>query len=94
MPRPQVIMDLRSAARAHTATALRVLAGIMRQEKAPAAARVTAATELLNRGWGRPAQVIAGDPDNPVLLQAIQRTIVDPQLGNDDAPLLEHKASE
>jgi hypothetical protein len=36
----------------------------MNEERAPAAARVSAAEALLNRGWGRPAQMIAGDGDD------------------------------
>ena len=50
--------DIRSLARAHTATALRVLAGIMEQDDAPAAARVSAAQALLDRGWGKAVQFI------------------------------------
>jgi hypothetical protein len=47
--------NIRSLARAHTDTAIRVLAGIMSESRAPAAARVQAATALLDRGWGKPA---------------------------------------
>lgn len=50
--------DIRSLARTHTATALKVLAGIMGQADAPPAARVSAATALLDRGWGKPAQTV------------------------------------
>lgn len=60
-------------ARAHTETALRVLAGIMREKKAPSAARVTAAQALLDRGWGKPTQPIAGDSENP--LEVVMRTV-------------------
>lgn len=50
--------DIRSLARSHTVTALRVLAGIMEQGDAPPAARVSAATALLDRGWGKPSQTV------------------------------------
>lgn len=50
--------QIRSLARAHTQTALNVLAGIMRQEEAPSAARVSAAQALLDRGWGKPVQAL------------------------------------
>jgi hypothetical protein len=50
--------DIRSLARAHTETALNTLAGIMKQEDAPPAARVAAANSLLDRGWGKPVQPI------------------------------------
>ena len=48
--------DIRSLARSHTETALKVLAGIMQEGTAPHAARVSAATALLDRGWGKPHQ--------------------------------------
>lgn len=51
--------DIKSLARVHTKTALNTLAGIMRQPDAPAAARVMASKELLDRGFGRPAQSLA-----------------------------------
>lgn len=63
--------EIRSLARAHTESAIRVLAGIMNQDEAPHAARVSAATALLDRGWGKPTQTIAGDSENP--LEAIHR---------------------
>lgn len=45
--------DIKSLARIHTETAIRTLAGIMRQPRAAAAARVAAANSLLDRGWGK-----------------------------------------
>jgi hypothetical protein len=53
--------DLRSLARSHTATAVRTLAGIMKEPRASAAARVSAAIALLDRGWGKPSQAIEMD---------------------------------
>lgn len=50
--------DIRSLARSHTGTALKVLAGIMEQADAPPAARVSAAQALLDRGWGKPQQSV------------------------------------
>lgn len=50
--------DIRSLARAHTGTALKTLAGIMQQDDAPPAARVSAAQALLDRGWGKAAQTV------------------------------------
>jgi hypothetical protein len=58
--------EIRSLARAHTVAAIRALAKIMVQPKAPAAARVAAAVALLDRGWGKPAQTILGDADAPL----------------------------
>src|SRR5262245_15585484 len=45
--------NIRSLARAHTELALRTLSGIALSSKNDSA-RVAAATELLNRGWGKP----------------------------------------
>lgn len=52
--RPRVILTVRDIAREHTNEAIETLASIMRNEEAPAAARISACTELLNRGHGRP----------------------------------------
>lgn len=52
--RPRVILTVRDIAREHTEEAIETLAAIMRDEAAPATARISACTELLNRGHGRP----------------------------------------
>jgi hypothetical protein len=52
--RPRIILTVRDLAREHTEEAIETLAAIMRDEVAPAAARISACTELLNRGHGRP----------------------------------------
>lgn len=52
--RPRVVMAVRDLARQYADEAIEVLADIMRDEKLPAAARISAITELLNRGYGRP----------------------------------------
>lgn len=68
-------------ARGHTESAINCLAGIMNKETAPEAARISAATALLDRGWGKPAQAIVGgdEDDNPIkLMHRIERIIVRP----------------
>lgn len=52
--RPRVVMAVRDLAREHADEAVQVLASIMRDHDAPAAARISAAAEILNRGYGRP----------------------------------------
>ncbi len=65
---PKTPTQIRSLARKHTKSALRTLVGIAGQAKAPAAARVSAAVALLDRGWGKPAQHHDGDDgDNPIV---------------------------
>jgi hypothetical protein len=54
----KALADIRSLARAHTETAIKTLAGIMQQPDAPAAARVSAAQALLDRGWGKPKETV------------------------------------
>ena len=79
-------LEIKSLARAHTQSALNVLAGIMNEPEAPHAARVSAATSLLDRGWGKPAQSIRNDDDETfkVELQPLVRQIVDPK-GSDSS---------
>lgn len=61
---------IRSLARAHTESAINTLVGIMQQPQAPESARVAAANSLMDRGWGKAAQIIAGDEDEgPVKLE-------------------------
>jgi|SRR6516162_6651060 hypothetical protein len=53
--------EIRTLARSYTKAAIKTLVGIMRQPKAPPAARVMAANALLDRGWGKAAQTVAVD---------------------------------
>ena len=59
-------LEVREAARAYTAEALAKLAAIMRHGTSEAA-QIMAAKELLDRGYGRPAQ--ASEPEG-VLIEA------------------------
>lgn len=72
--------QIKSLARAHTETAVNTLVGIMNQPDSPPAARVSAASVLLDRGWGKPSQaIIGGDDDDPaVKIETIRRIIVKP----------------
>lgn len=63
--------DIRSLARAHTGKAVRVLASIMSSADAPPAARVSAASAILDRGWGKPTQTIAGEDGAPIAVRFI-----------------------
>ena len=67
------------AAREHTESAIRVLARLMNDEEIAPTIRVTAANSLLDRGWGKPAQTISGDEENPLtLVRRIERVIIRP----------------
>ena len=76
----KTVTEIRSLARSHTRTALNVLVGVMRSKDATAAARVSAANAILDRGWGKAAQAIEnGDGGALELIHRIERIIVDPE---------------
>jgi len=56
--RPKMLPDLRAAARNYSGDALETLARIMLDREAPHSARVGAAREILDRGWGRAIQAV------------------------------------
>jgi hypothetical protein len=56
--RPKVISEIQALAREHKTEAIDTLVAIMRDEGASAAARVSAATAILDRGFGKATQTI------------------------------------
>ena len=58
---PLAPTNIRSLARKYTEQAIETLVHVMRQPTAPPAARVLAANSLLDRGWGKAAQLVAVD---------------------------------
>jgi hypothetical protein len=64
----KAVAEIRSLARTHTEKAINVLSGIMNEKKAPAAARVSAAQALLDRGWGKPSQPLENGEDGPLVV--------------------------
>lgn len=56
--RPRRDFDLAVLARIHTQEAIGTLLQVMQDAKAPASARIAAATVLLDRGWGKPPQTV------------------------------------
>ena len=76
----RTITEIRSLARSHTRTAINVLVGVMRAKDATPAARVSAATAILDRGWGKSVQALGNDDDRAFeLIHRIERVIVDPE---------------
>ncbi|WP_205048999.1 hypothetical protein [Paracoccus sp. SY] len=69
--------ELADMAKDHAESALDVLAEIMHDNQQPAAARVSAANALLDRGYGKPAQAVqlTGAEGGPVTL--VTRRVVD-----------------
>ncbi len=54
---------LAEIARTHTESALETLVEVAMSKSENGSARVSAAKELLDRGWGRATQPISGDPE-------------------------------
>jgi hypothetical protein len=52
--RPKVVGHIRELAKKHSKEAVRTLLAVMKNAKSPPAARVAAATAMLDRGYGRP----------------------------------------
>ena len=52
--RPRAVHDIQAVAREHTAAAMQALADICADAAAPPSARVSAASALLDRAWGKP----------------------------------------
>jgi hypothetical protein len=77
---PKTLTEIRSLARSHTRTAVNALVGVMKAKDATHAARVSAATAILDRGWGRPPQALeTGDNGALELIHRIERVIVHPE---------------
>lgn len=70
----KVTIVLKDAAREYTEQALNTLVSVMAGgEGIPAAAQVAAAKEMLDRGYGKASQIIAGDEDGgPVRVAAVE----------------------
>jgi hypothetical protein len=68
-------VEIRSLARSYTEMAIQTLAGIA-QNGEQESARVRAAEALLDRGWGKPVQAIAGPEGEDGLPTAIQINVI------------------
>src|SRR5262245_5812979 len=68
----KVITDVNALAKEMAPDAIKTLVDVMKNPKSPAAARVSAATAILDRGYGKPTQAIAGpDGEGPVEVKQI-----------------------
>lgn len=63
--------DLKAIAREYTSEAMSTLVALLKRDDAPAA-QLGAAKEILDRGYGKATQVIAGDADHPIVVTQIQ----------------------
>jgi hypothetical protein len=77
---PKTVTEIRSLARSYTRSAINVLVAVMRCKDATAAARVSAANAILDRGWGRAPQALTNGDDGALeLIHRIERIIVHPE---------------
>lgn len=60
----KVTAEIRAIAQLHATKAIEELARLMSKGKSEMA-RIAAARELLDRGYGKSTQPLSGDPDNP-----------------------------
>jgi hypothetical protein len=77
--RARALTEIRSLARSHTRTALKVLVGIMRSDDATPAVRLSAANAILDRGWGKSAQPIESGEEGVETVHRVERIIVRPE---------------
>ena len=78
--RARILPEIRSLARGHTSTALKVLVGIMRSDEATPAVRLSAANAILDRGWGKAAQPVENGEEGAVeTIHRVERVIVRPE---------------
>jgi hypothetical protein len=56
--RPKVVGEVQDLARQYSTEAIETLANIMRDKKAPPAARAMASNSILDRGFGKPPQTL------------------------------------
>jgi hypothetical protein len=64
--RPKADGNLRDLARAKAPKMLDILSSIAEDEEKPSAARVTAASAILDRAYGKPAQTLGDGDGNPL----------------------------
>lgn len=59
--RPKILPAVQDTCRIYTVEAVEAWLSVMRDTKAPPAARVTAADKIVERGWGKAAQPVTGE---------------------------------
>lgn len=67
----EVEINVTDMAKAFTPEAIKTLVTIAVDAKMPAAARVTAATAIIERGWGKAPQMLIGDPEQPISVAGV-----------------------
>lgn len=79
--RPKLAHDVIALARELTPTAINVLSRIMQNPNEAGSVRVSAASIILDRGWGKPLQTLATpDGNSPISLHLLATQFVGKQL--------------
>ena len=81
---PKNAAEVRTLAREHTTGAIETLVRVHSNPKAPPAARVAAATAIIDRGWGKPS----GDLEGAEAL--VIKVLKFSELPADDMKVIEH----
>lgn len=68
--------DVKALAQNYTDAAMSALVEIMNSPEHPAAARVSAASQILDRGYGKPSQAVEVDANIQATISEIRRKIV------------------
>jgi hypothetical protein len=87
---PKSVKEVKELAKEFTPMALKTLAAVCSNPKAPPAARVAAADSLINRAWGRPA---ANDFEGAEQL-VIRVMKFSEQIGDDNIKVIEGEARD
>lgn len=69
---------LKELAAQHTPEAVKTLVALFKDSETPAAARVAAIKELLDRAHGKATQPLSSDPENPLQLAITRIELVSP----------------
>lgn len=79
LPRKRIPPDIRSLARAHTNSCIARLAALVTSpgKDQSNSISVAAANILLERGWGKPVQPVAGDADGGDIKILIRKMLTD-----------------
>jgi hypothetical protein len=91
--RPKVVGEVQALAREYTTEAIETLAAIMRSAKSPAAARTAAASAILDRGYGRPAQTIDANLNRKSIDELTDGELIAIAAGADDESIIDDTAA-
>ena len=81
--RPKASLDIQALARQHTPEAIAALVDALANPRE----RVSAAVALLDRGWGRPTQSLAGDRNAPLAIDFRWADAAPAQLAPEPEPI-------